>query len=202
MEPDTITFLYDEYVAGRMPTDDKRWETVNRVLEAIAKKVVEGTIKSQSRQGVPFGSFLRDRVFDVHTALLTKFIEKRLARHSTSLMPLINRVAVNETMSACRRDRSPAATDFDTLAVTIGIASEPGMEDDLFAKVRGRMGRFRFPEYELVREAVLAARLMRGAWPSESILGNMGVTGIDRAVMMTAIKVDINRAMLELVHDS
>lgn len=195
-----LTLLYDQHKAGTLSgTDDEAWGYVQEQIRRFARMAVCALSPRL------FGEPLEQRVDDVYTRLITKFLEGRLDYQGDTMEPLLQRAARNDARDSFRRSRSATAVCFDGAEETWESRSrhvepdEPDASHDLFGAVRSKLDPFRFPEHPHVRECVLAQLLTTGAYPGPSALHSLSVHPDHRLAVYNAAVVDINTAVQELV---
>ncbi len=191
---ETLTFLYDQYGVGNLDSTDRRWQRVNDIIVDFTKNEV--TRISKDLYGPP----LEAAVDVVTREILAKFISKRLNRQlgQATIEPLLRFAIRNDLMSHFRRSRSPSTVTHEanhgTGVMLMGGSMSP--DRDVFHNTRQHFGEFRFPEWSMVREAILAFFLTRMKYPGHRFLNLFGVNTRDRVAVYNAALFDINRAMI------
>lgn len=195
MDPRRITELYDLYVAGSLPSDDARWNEVEAELLSIAESVVRRSARNVH------GPALTDAIEDVHSALLQKFIRRRLSRIGPDLKGLLRMAARNEMTSSFRRRKSPSTVGFAGAERTWKATSDVATDaPDIFAEVRARFDEFRFPTHGYARDGILAFFLSNTDYPGEQYLEGFGVDNRERKDVYNAALFDINSATMAMVN--
>jgi hypothetical protein len=194
--PTRLTELYNLHKHKCLPRSDPRWAEVQSILAGVARKTCEN-VKARSHQGALYGAAIEQRYEDIYTALLTKFLERRLNHNRLSIEPLLSSIARNELATSFRRGRSPSAVYFEGAEETWEGDQGPRQQNgNLFETIRDRLPAFRFQEYPHVREALLAFFLMTNRYPGHHFLHAFGVRRDERVAVYNAALYDINGAMI------
>ena len=199
-----LTELYKAYRGGKMPRDDPRWEEVPKLLHKIARGVTHSQTRAKSAtQGQLYGAVMDDRIEDVSTVLLTKFLEGRFDFRGQTIEPLLFTVARRELATAFRRSRSPSTVGFEGDEKTWqGDDGPREQQSDLFVVLLARLRHFRFPEYPHVREALLAFFMATNRYPGHHYLHPFGVHKDLREAVYNAAVFDLNLAMINQCDES
>lgn len=193
----TLEELYRLHCDGAMGRLDSRWDQVQDELRGIAVSVVRSVSSRRTGQEL-YGSPMDDRVEDVYTAILSKFIEKKLNARS-SFTSVLMTAARNALLDAFRASSSPSATvGFDGADETWQDHERP-VPKDLFMQVRQRLRSFRWAEFPHVRESLLAYFLTHHTFPGAAFLGHFEVEPHLRTSVYNAAVYDLNCALLEVV---
>lgn len=193
-----LTELYEAHRKGEMPRADPRWEEVPDLLHKFASRVTRSQTHARATaQGRLYGTVVEDRIHDVATVLLTKFLEGRLNHRGPAIEPLLSTVARRELATAFRRSRSPSTVGFDGAEKTWQGDNGPReQKGELFPVLQSSLRHFRFPEYPHVREALLAFFLSTSRYPGPHYLHPFGVHKDLRPAVYNAAVFDLNRAMV------
>jgi len=191
---DELTTLYSQHVAGKLASNDQRWNRVSTMLMCFCK--CEATRLAKDLYGQP----LEACVENLYTALISKFVKKKLRHQTSTIEPLLRFAARNDLMSYFRRSRSPSAVTHESShgdgLMIMGGRMRP--DRDLFNVVRQNMASFRFQEWSWVREAILAVFLTRTIYPGPTFLQTFGVKDHEQEAVYNAALYDINRAIMAI----
>jgi DNA-directed RNA polymerase specialized sigma24 family protein len=203
---DTLTDLYQAHCEDSLADNDERWDTVQRLLLRISRRVV-GRTRAGSWHGGLYGAQAEHITDNVYTGLLTKFLERRFQVRGANIEPLLAAAAKNQCIDALRRSRSPIAHGLEDPFEgheQADVTQDPVHANsvaDLFDRIRLFLPAFRFHEYPHVREVLLGVFLSLNRYPGAHFLDSVGVPQQVRRSVYTAAVFDINSAIMSVMSD-
>lgn len=169
------------------------WSAAQSCIRLLAWNAVE---RSAAKYKIPRRT-IAELADNVEAEITEKLVGKKPGDPDTirNFEGFMRSLAFRATISVLRRIKSPLAGQ---------MASEPGCEaprlpgpaqnEDVFLRIRSLLGPFRFQEYGLVRDALLAVRLATGGYPGPGLLRWM-VQESERTACYNAAVYDINSAI-------
>lgn len=185
--------LYRAFASRKL--DNAEWQRVDDLIHLVARR---GVGKSSRKYKIP-GRTREDLVESLVHELQKKFFQKRLGKASTikNFQALLRVTTHHTTVSCLRRIKSPLAGHLEVDPTKSQQFAPAGISDAL-EFVRERLPEFRFPEFALARDLLLAYRLGTNDYPGlDAIIGL--VPSAFRRVVHTAALFDINETMMGIV---
>jgi hypothetical protein len=193
MDCDNIAKAYGKMLAGE-PLTEVEWTEARDALRRLAYISVK---KCAAKFKIP-DSTQPELIDEVEGALTIKLAQKRLPDPATvtSFEAMMRTVGWRETLSVLRKIKSPLAGRLESdPGLTVRHESVVDEDDDVFLRIRSGMEPFRFGEYKLARDVLLAVRLATDGFPGPAYLRAM-VPKSKQGCVYNAAVFDINTAIL------